>query len=73
MFRHPDIFEQVVREQRSALRFEAERERLARLAGGSRPAAGFSLAKVLGRVRVRLTAPRGAAAALPRTAHPSGA
>ncbi len=73
MLRHPDVFEQFARERQAALRLEAERDRLVQLAEGRRPAAGFFLGRILGRVRVRLAAPRGAATALPRTAHPSGA
>ncbi len=73
MLRHPDVFEQFARERQAALRLEAERDRLTRLAEGERPAAGFFLVRILGRLRPRPAAPRGAAAALPRTAHPSRA
>lgn len=73
MLRHPDVFEQFARERLAALRVEAQQDRLTRLAEGNRPAAGSLLGRFLGRVRVRVAAPRGAAAVLPRTAHPSGA
>lgn len=72
MISHPDVFEQVVRERLDVRRLEAEGERLVRLAEGSRSGAGFSVRKFLGRVRLRLASPRGSAAALHRTAHPSG-
>lgn len=72
MFRHPEVFEQIARERLAALRLEAERDRLARAAEGTQPAAGV-LNGFLGRVRLRLAAPRGAAAALRHTAHPSKA
>ncbi|MBI3975400.1 MAG: hypothetical protein HY334_03320 [Armatimonadetes bacterium] len=61
------------RERQAGLLREAEADRLARLAEGNRPAGGVGLKGFLGRVRLRLAAPRGAAAALPRTAHPSKA
>ncbi|HEV8339525.1 MAG TPA: hypothetical protein VGR25_07685 [bacterium] len=73
VLRHPDVFEQVVRERLDVRRVEAETERLVRLAEGSRPGARFSVREFLGRVRLRPTALRGSAAAMPRAAHPSGA
>ncbi len=73
MISHPDVFEQVVRQRMDVRRLEAEGERLARLADPRRRDAGFSVREFLGRVRLRLASPRGATAALHRTAHPSRA
>lgn len=65
------VMERIARERQAAFRLEAERDRLVRAAEVPRPAGAAG--RFLGRVRERIAAPRGAAAALPRTPSPSGA